>query len=98
MRHELICVALSLAACSLKVDYTGTLYACGPDGACPDHYTCLEQRCVPTTPETEAPVTACTMATAASGDQSCAVRDDGTAWCWGRNDFGQLGDGTVIDH
>ncbi|MBN8616399.1 MAG: hypothetical protein J0L92_37785, partial [Deltaproteobacteria bacterium] len=28
---------------------------------------------------------------------SCARRNDGTVWCWGSNDFGQLGDG-VLDH
>jgi alpha-tubulin suppressor-like RCC1 family protein len=28
-------------------------------------------------------------------DFSCAVRTDGTAWCWGRNEFGKLGDGTT---
>ncbi|WP_210650470.1 cutinase family protein [Nocardioides sp. SYSU D00065] len=32
---------------------------------------------------------------AAGGQSSCAVRSDGTAWCQGRNDFGQLGDGTT---
>ncbi|MBD3914328.1 cutinase family protein [Nocardioides hwasunensis] len=32
---------------------------------------------------------------AAGGQSSCAVRADGTAWCQGRNDFGQLGDGTT---
>ncbi|SEC67079.1 Alpha-tubulin suppressor [Nocardioides exalbidus] len=32
---------------------------------------------------------------AAGGQSSCAVRPDGTAWCQGRNDFGQLGDGTT---
>jgi hypothetical protein len=25
---------------------------------------------------------------------TCAVRDDGTLWCWGGNDFGEVGDGT----
>lgn len=33
---------------------------------------------------------------AAGGQSSCAVRADGTAWCQGRNDYGQLGDGTTI--
>ncbi|MBA2698494.1 MAG: hypothetical protein H0U61_06925 [Nocardioidaceae bacterium] len=28
---------------------------------------------------------------------SCAVRTDGTAWCWGSNLTGQLGNGTTED-
>lgn len=32
---------------------------------------------------------------AAAADHSLAVRGDGTAWAWGRNDLGQLGDGNV---
>ena len=28
---------------------------------------------------------------------SLAVKPDGTLWAWGRNDYGQLGDGTVTE-
>lgn len=26
-----------------------------------------------------------------------AVKNNGTVWAWGRNDYGQLGDGTVLN-
>src|SRR5207253_4585445 len=31
------------------------------------------------------------------GRHSCAVSDDGTVRCWGRNDLGELGDGSLVD-
>jgi alpha-tubulin suppressor-like RCC1 family protein len=34
---------------------------------------------------------------AAGMEYSCGVRDDGSLWCWGRNQRGQLGDGTITD-
>jgi alpha-tubulin suppressor-like RCC1 family protein len=40
-------------------------------------------------------------AIASGGDHACARRSDGTAWCWGFDLNGQLGDGTTgdpIDH
>ena len=46
---------------------------------------------MPTTP----PVP--TLSVAGGSLHSCAVRLDGTAYCWGDNSSGQLGDGTTIE-
>lgn len=37
------------------------------------------------------------VAIAAGDEHSCAVRSTGAVVCWGRNTFGELGDGTVVD-
>jgi alpha-tubulin suppressor-like RCC1 family protein len=46
-------------------------------------------------PESGAPASAVSIS--AGGYHDCAVFDDGTVRCWGSNDHGQLGDGTVSD-
>ena len=37
------------------------------------------------------------IAIAGGGWYSLALKNDGTVWAWGRNQFGQLGDGTNIN-
>jgi alpha-tubulin suppressor-like RCC1 family protein len=36
------------------------------------------------------------LSVAVNDATSCALRDDRSAWCWGSNTFGQLGDGTGL--
>ncbi len=36
------------------------------------------------------------LATSAGSGHTCVVRRDGSAWCWGHNIAGQLGDGTTM--
>lgn len=31
------------------------------------------------------------------GHQTCARKNDGSVWCWGSNEYGQIGDGTTTD-
>lgn len=35
------------------------------------------------------------MSVSAGYENACAIKDDGTLWCWGRNDEGQVGNGSV---
>lgn len=49
-----------------------------------------------TTPRTVTTITSA-LTVSAGGNHSCAVLDNGTVQCWGRNNHGQLGNGTIDD-
>ncbi len=46
---------------------------------------------------TATPTASIVVEVAAGAGHACARRSSGTLSCWGRNDFGQLGDGTTTD-
>ena len=37
------------------------------------------------------------LAISAGGHHACAILNSGAVYCWGQNDYGQLGDGTIVD-
>jgi alpha-tubulin suppressor-like RCC1 family protein len=39
-----------------------------------------------------------TRSTSEYGIHTLAVKKDGSLWAWGANQFGQLGDGTDVEH
>ncbi len=87
------------------IDQSGATGMCEANGYCSfadttcsttarrfaDNAGAMASTCVPATSD------AC-VSDLAGGDQHfCLVRTDGTVWCWGANENGQLGDGTTID-
>jgi alpha-tubulin suppressor-like RCC1 family protein/endonuclease/exonuclease/phosphatase family metal-dependent hydrolase len=41
-------------------------------------------------------ITPASVSLSAGGQTTCLTRSDGTARCWGRNDYGQIGDGSKV--
>ena len=78
--------------CALKTD--GTVWCWGDhrDGQLGEGTTGIEGKPLPVQ------VTAlgnAVMQIAAGSFHTCAIKDDGTLWCWGGNQNGELGDGTM---
>ena len=51
----------------------------------------------PVPPADSAAGGACVVEIAMGVEHACARLDDGSVWCWGRNDRGQLGNGEIVD-
>ncbi|MBI3207260.1 MAG: hypothetical protein HYZ29_37325 [Myxococcales bacterium] len=89
------------AACVLRAD--GTVWCWGDNryGALGDGtitgLNCGPNTCKPTPQQVSAVGSTATEVSAGLGGSVCVLKQDDTAWCWGRNDHGQLGDGTTGD-
>jgi RHS repeat-associated protein len=79
----------------LALRQDGTVWAWGRDnyGQLGDGLTGFDN--IQTTPEPVQGLTNVVAVDAGAGDSSFAIKSDGTVWAWGRNDHGQLGDGTT---
>lgn len=90
--------ANGLQTCGLAT--SGTVYCWGVSLYGPVFDGSLIVRMVPTA---IAPATTFTQVVTGSSLHSstqwaCALDASSQAWCWGDNDYGQLGDGTVVSH
>lgn len=78
-------------ACARKQDGTASCWGNGFSGQLGDH------KLMPSAePVASAAAGASIVEIAAGGIHTCARRADGTLWCWGGNDSGELGDGTMM--
>jgi hypothetical protein len=88
-------VASAADGCALKKN--GTLWCWGENtcGTLGDGFTgwlaCGESQFCSVSPTQATPL----GAGVANASGQCAAKHDGTLWCWGWNDFGQVGDGTT---
>lgn len=80
--------------CGLTPEGAAYCWGFNTSGQLGDASTTERRNPVPVVHPTAAPA----FSAIASGyEHSCAMTPEGTAYCWGANDFGQLGNGSVAD-
>jgi alpha-tubulin suppressor-like RCC1 family protein len=84
--------------CATINDGTVKCWGWGGEGNLGDGQTSAHHSTVPTTVMSAANQNLTGVIALASGNaHMCAVVQDGTVWCWGRNTDGELGNGTTTD-
>src|SRR6185295_1544489 len=78
--------------CARKGDGTLWCWGANDDGQVGDGTTDTPK---PSPVQVAALGTSVVEVAAGSAPQTCARKGDGTLWCWGRNEYGQVGDGTT---
>jgi len=81
----------STGKCETQI--TGSQHICSSNGLSYADQTACDSSCA----ERETCIRGGDIASVASDFHSCAIKKDGTAWCWGYNYYGQLGDATSTD-
>lgn len=83
---------------SLAIKEDGTLWAWGNNvyGQLGDGTTASKK--TPVQVMSDVKSVAAAGETAMGGDYSLAIKEDGTLWAWGNNEYGQLGDGSAIGY
>jgi alpha-tubulin suppressor-like RCC1 family protein len=83
-------------SCGLRDDGTAWCWGWNTTGQLGSGVTSTEE--LTPVPVTAASVSGSSWTTVAAGHRhSCGVRDDGTGWCWGWNEYGQIGNGDNLD-
>jgi alpha-tubulin suppressor-like RCC1 family protein len=87
MKAPLLSLFAFVVLTSQGLNCSGRAAAGGSGGAAGSVALCQGGSCPPL----------CAEQVSASDYHACAAKHDGTLWCWGRNDYGQVGDGTAAD-
>jgi alpha-tubulin suppressor-like RCC1 family protein len=82
-----------VTTCARKVDGTLWCWGVNADGEVGDGTTTVRS-----TPQWDSSLGSSVAQVSAGSYASCALKADGTVWCWGMDDVGQLGSGTTQVH
>jgi hypothetical protein len=58
---------------------------------------CADMSCPSLTCDPAGTCSGCILQLSLGDAHGCALKHDGTVWCWGKNDHGQIGDSSTID-
>lgn len=78
--------------CAVKMDGSAWCWGDNTSGQLGDGTNTLRNR-----PTAISSLASGVVGIAAGGAHTCAVKTDGTIWCWGENEFGQLGNSLTTD-